>query len=55
MGLLLNGAGIETSPVCTHISYLWCMGLLLNGAGIETFPLFYLEDMSNKSTYGPAP
>ena len=36
MGLLLNGAGIETVVVVSRQSAFWSMGLLLNGAGIET-------------------
>ena len=41
MGLLLNGAGIETPitmSIGSPISLFFCMGLLLNGAGIETAP-----------------
>ncbi len=39
MGLLLNGAGIETQNIYLLSEYLhtiFSMGLLLNGAGIET-------------------
>ena len=37
MGLLLNGAGIETLGGGDHSGYASTgMGLLLNGAGIET-------------------
>ena len=38
MGLLLNGAGIETFSlqINAKLAHTLCVGLLLNGAGIET-------------------
>ena len=54
MGLLLNGAGIETLPLLLLLPSRWRMGLLLNGAGIETS--FMSTQRANAVyVYGPAP
>ena len=43
MGLLLNGAGIETeNHPFVFIRNIYGMGLLLNGAGIETLILILI-------------
>ena len=56
MGLLLNGAGIETSPelIPAWRMMFGRMGLLLNGAGIETESGSVVQQ-GFSPVYGPAP